>query len=466
MKKMISIILSLTLIFLCCACSTGGTISSREADKSDQLTYYCSEQYWDDMVDIIKRYNRWCNTHSTEDMKIRLVEFEDDNTMSERLNIEVMSGGGPDLFSNYMDLPLEKLMQNDAFLDLNELIQNDTADDRISLDDYNRTIMDAGVRDGKRYCIPVFYQVDILVGEKQVFEKYHMPAEQGFHLTFDNMDEVFSDYLADPDGTYFMSDELWNGGANADTIILKLINSRVDYENKSVSFDDDFKDKLALLMQLKEHSASSLFEETNDPESFAVKPFLFSYFETYSNPIRMEWMQSHVDDETTKNNTSEPVLYSCFEKDGDAYSAGIVNAVFVNANTKKDDKVLAFLKYLLGEHLQNLYAGTNEEYWYGGGADCLPVLNAAYENMVRDAYNINDDEGSPVDRKEELSPATQALLTHIENINTVSLYADLYYSYYDRNVVFPIMQELYDGKVDIDQCIDNLSSATKIYIEE
>lgn len=466
MKKIISLLMVLTITLLCCACSVdSGKSTIDEANSSEQLTYYYSEQYADNMVEVIQRYNRWCNTHSTEDMKINLIEFEDYNTMSERLNIEVMSGGGPDLFSNYMNLPYEKLMQNGAFLDLNGLIENDTAADRINLEDYNQIIMDAGVDDGKRYFIPTFYRVYTLVGEKNVFAKFQMPTQQGYHLTFDNMEEVFSDYLQNPDGYYFMSDELWGSGINSDTVILKLINSQVDFENKSFLFDEDFKAKLELLMKLKEHSTSSLFEDTDDTDSYMIKPLLFSSYDTHSNPIPMERMRTILDDGSIAADDTS-ILYSCFEKDENTYSAGIEYALFVNANTKKDDKVLAFLKYLLGKHLQNLFAGTEEEYWAGWGADCLPVLNTAFENVIRDAYNAIDDEGSIVGKKEELSPSTQALLTNIEKINSVSLYSNLHYSYYDRNVVFPILQDFYDGKIDIDKCADNLTTATKIYIEE
>ena len=461
MKRLLCLFLTLVMTVLCCAC---GEVENTSAD-SEQLTYYYTEQFMDQMVEIIKRYNRWCNSHSTEDMKIKLIEFEDYETMSERLNIEVMSGSGPDLFSNYMNLPFEKLIENGAFRDLNELIESDTSKDKINLDNYNQTIMNAGVYDGKRYYIPAFYRVDILVGYEQVFDNYHMPTQQGYHLTFENMEDVFSDYLQNPGEYYFMSDELWSGDANAVSVILKLINSRVDFENKSTSFDDDFKEKLTFLMKLKEHSSTSLFEETGDPDFREVKPFLFSYFDTYSNPIWMERTRGTTEDDPD-NSTDRKVLYSCFEKDDSTYSAGIDYAIFVNANTKKDDKILAFLKYLLGEHLQNLYAGTQEEYWYGGGADCLPVLNSAFDGCVRDSYNVHDDEGNIIGKKEKLDPTTQALLSHVENINSVNLNSDLYYDYYTNNVVLPILQDYFDGKISIDKFADNLTTATKIYIEE
>ena len=55
----------------CCSC---GEVENTSAD-SEQLTYYYTEQYMDQMVEIIKRYNRWCSSHSTEDMKIKLIEW-------------------------------------------------------------------------------------------------------------------------------------------------------------------------------------------------------------------------------------------------------------------------------------------------------------------------------------------------------------------------------------------------------
>ena len=149
MKRLLCLFLTLVMTLTCCSC---GEVENTSAD-SEQLTYYYTEQYMDQMVEIIKRYNRWCSSHSTEDMKIKLIEFEDYETMSERLNIEVMSGSGPDLFSKYMNLPFEKLIENGAFRDLNGPIENDTSEDKINLDDYNQTIMDAGVYDGKRYFI-------------------------------------------------------------------------------------------------------------------------------------------------------------------------------------------------------------------------------------------------------------------------------------------------------------------------
>lgn len=458
MKRTICIFLSLLLLILCCSCS------SVDEDGGEQLTYWYAAGYGDDMVEIIKRYNRWCSSHSSDDMKIKLVEFEDYNTMIQRMNIEVMSGGGPDLFSNYMDLPFEKLIQNNAFLDLNDLIENDTATDKIDLSEYNEAVMDAGVYHGKRYAIPAFYSIRSLTGWEALFKQYKMPTEQGFHLTFKNMDEVLSAYLNDPGDVRFMSGLTDSSGVSADTLILMLIDSRVDFKERSIAFDDEFKEQLELLLKLREHSDSADAELPVAFDDGVEKTYLFDT-SAYSNPMWMERTASNSARESDEN-TGKPILYSCFEKDADTYSAGVVEAVYVNANTAKSEKVLPFLKYLLGEHFQNLVTGTYEEYWSGGGADCLPVLNSAFENCVRDAHKITDLYGEKIGVKDELSEMTMALLTHIEKLNSVSMYFDVNGSYYNRNVVTPILQDYRDGKINIDKLIGGLTTATKIYLEE
>lgn len=462
-KKILSLFLPVCLLL----CSCGGLGDT--ADTADgQLTYYYTEEYKDDMVEKIERYNRWCINHSTEDMKIKLIKFDNYETMSQRLNIEVMAGGGPDLYSNYMDLPFEQLMKNDSFCDLNELIENDTSSDKLDLSRYNKTVMDAGVYNGKRYFIPAFYRVHTLVGEKELLEKFDLPTEQGFHLTFDNMDKVFANYLESPGDIRFLNGDERNGALNADAVMLRLVNSQVNFEKKTVGFDnEDFKSKLETLGQLRELSDVSDSEAEKVAE--ADSKYLFDPHNSYSNPIWLEIMMTLSDEFGGEYKVNDPVLYSCFEKDEDTYSAGIVDAVFVKKGCKKGGKALAFIKYLLGEHIQNLYTGTSEEYSYGGDVDYLPVLDSAFDNIVKDAGNILERFEMYIDssgKKGGLHPITQALIDHIKKINSVELYFDLYKSSYDRNVAVPVLQDFWDGIIDAKKCADRLSSATKIYIGE
>lgn len=473
MKRIICMLLVLTTAVLGCACSAKNDESAAtNADKSDRLTYYYTDLYWDDMVETIKRYNRWCADYSTEDMMINLVKFDDYDTMSERLNIEVMSGDGPDLFSNFMDLPFEKLMQNGAFYDLNKLIGNDSADDKLDLRDFNETVLDAGLVDGKRYFIPTFYHIDTIIGEKSVLEKFNMPTEQGFHITFENMEEVLDNYLEDPDGYNFLpkEDEAWGSGTDADTLIIKLINASVNFDTKETEFDGEFQEKLAVLMRLRELSNENFFSVGDDGE-YTFSLTLFNDFLTSSNITWMERCYEESSDDIDGDGgnfyerISEPVLYTSFDKDDGTYAAGISLALFLNANTKKADKALGFIKYLLGEHLQELYSGA-EEFSLYEGYDVLPVRTSAFKKGVETAYLITDDYRTVTGTKESLSPQTEALLNIAGKINSVSLYADLYYSYYDKNVVYPVLEDFLSGKTDMGKFVENLTAATKIYLDE
>lgn len=464
MKRTICVLLSLLTAALCCACGGQGG-AGNEADE--QLTYYYTEEYKDDMVEKIERYNRWCTSHSTEDMKIKLIAFDNYETMSQRLNIEVMAGGGPDLYSNYMDLPFEQLMKNDAFCDINELIENDTSDNKLDLSAYNQTIMDAGLYNGKRYFIPAFYRVHTLVGERELLQKYHLPTEQGFHLTFDNMDEVFAEYLENPGDVRFLSGDDRNGALNADTIMLRLVNSEVDLERRTVGFEGDFQQKLELLEQLRERSDVARSEA--DKVAEAGSKYLFDPRFSISNPINMELMMRIPGDVGYEGKADDPVLYSCFEKDENTYSAGIVDAVFVKAGTQKGDKALAFIKYLLSSRAQNLYTGNSEEASFFNEIDYLPVLNKAFDNCVKDAERTLERFGMFLDGDEAergLSPITQALVEHIQKINSVELYFDLYRSNYDRNVAVPVLEDYWGKLINAKKCADRLSSATKIFMGE
>ncbi len=474
MKKYLCLLLSVIMAALCVACRNSSEKNSAdETADNGQLTYYYTDSYPDDMVEKIERYNRWCSSHSTQDMKIKLIKFENYQTMSQRLNIEVMSGGGPDLFSNYMDLPFEKLMQNGTFYDLNELIENDTSKDKLDLDAYNKTVMDSGLYDGKRYFIPAFYRVHTLIGDKNVFEKFNMPAEQGYHLNFDNMDTVFSEFVKNSRGTGFMSESEEDKGINPDTAFLQLVNSQIDFENKSVNFDEGFRNKLEFLKKLRNSSDDSLSLSTDNPAAKA-KSFLFNPYLSCSNPIMIEVAIKYSAYKEVPDDIKEPVLYSCFENDEDTYSANIVDAIFVKANIDKGDKALAFIKYLLSERVQNLYVGTNEEFSLNEISDCLPVLNSALEHCFTDAQinmskkgNIDEKNDDDAEKKQaELSPLSKALVEYIKKINSVVLYSNLKDSNYNRNVAMPILQDYLDGKTNVNKCVDNLSSATKIYILE
>lgn len=69
-------------------------------------------------------------------------------------------------------LPFEKLIDNGSFADIDELAELYKSD--IDFDDYNSTIMDCGIYNGKRYIIPIAYCPNILITTQEILDKYNL----------------------------------------------------------------------------------------------------------------------------------------------------------------------------------------------------------------------------------------------------------------------------------------------------
>ena len=108
MKNKIAIILTLQFIITVFAFSGCG--ESTASSNSSKLTYCAYNE--DAICDIIKRYNKYCTKHYDESYQIEIVEFESQEEMNIKISTEVMSGGGPDIFSLSQKLPFEKMAAN------------------------------------------------------------------------------------------------------------------------------------------------------------------------------------------------------------------------------------------------------------------------------------------------------------------------------------------------------------------
>ena len=168
MKNKIAIILTLQIIITVFAFSGCG--ESTASSNSSKLTY-CA-YYEDAICDIIKRYNKYCTKHYDESYQIEIVEFDSEDTMLTKISTEIMAGKGPDIISLNQKLPFEKLIDNGSFADIDELAELYKSD--IDFDDYNSTIMDCGIYNGKRYIIPITYCPNILITTQEILDKYNL----------------------------------------------------------------------------------------------------------------------------------------------------------------------------------------------------------------------------------------------------------------------------------------------------
>lgn len=150
MKNKIAIIL--TLQFIITVFVFSGCGESTASSNSSKLTY-CA--YNEDVIcDIIERYNKYCTKHYDESYQIEIVEYDSLEEMYTIMATEIMSGDGPDIISLDQPLPFEKLIENHAFADVDELIN--TYGSNIDFNDYNTKVMESGIVNRKRYFVPFF----------------------------------------------------------------------------------------------------------------------------------------------------------------------------------------------------------------------------------------------------------------------------------------------------------------------
>ena len=115
--------------------------------------------------------------HQNVDVQIELLSDEADerDIQLKRIRSEILAGDGPDLFiqpggQTYVNLdPLfsdvELAMRNEAFYDISAFYD---ADDTLGKEQLNQTIMEAGVLDGARYVLPLYYDIPVVLMNSEV----------------------------------------------------------------------------------------------------------------------------------------------------------------------------------------------------------------------------------------------------------------------------------------------------------
>lgn len=172
MKKIISAFLILQLVFV--SFTFSGCHKNTTLNDSRCLKYYT---YCEDSIcDLINKYNKYCTVNYNDTYKIEIIKFDSEEEMKLKMSTEIMAGEGPDIFSLSQKLPFEKLTDSKTIADVNELISEFSYD--IGIDNCDSKIMDAGVIDGKRYFIPLFYSPDVFITTEETLNKYNLTSSE------------------------------------------------------------------------------------------------------------------------------------------------------------------------------------------------------------------------------------------------------------------------------------------------
>ena len=442
MKKIISAFLILQLVFVLFTFS--GCHKNSTLNDSRCLKYYT---YCEDSIcDLINKYNKYCTVNYNDTYKIEIIKFDSEEEMKLKMSTEIMAGEGPDIFSLSQKLPFEKLTDSKTIADVNELISEFSYD--IGIDNCDSKIMDAGVIDGKRYFIPLFYSPDVFITTEETLNKYNLTSSE---FSF----KALSEKLSKNKKEY----SLFGSADDNIAFFYSFLDQYIDFNSGNTEFNSDkFSEDLDSIYSLIKNDTTDenvnyfLYENINNGASILYKemPAFSIIVKTYS---------------CLKYLGSTPVFVNNYNMDDDSISASIDVGIAVNDNCKNKEKLLPFIKYCLSCDVQK---NMSEECMY------LPVNSDAMEKCIDSIDEVIDFEDIIVSDKEKAivetaqSAAIRDYKYIINNITKCNLYGFNYLSdtYFNSSVISDIVDKYLNGDISNEKFIRQLTAATEIYLKE
>lgn len=444
MKKVFSN--SIILVILCAMLLSFTSCDEYKIKSNEKLKYYTSNAE-DDFSSLIKQYNKICLEKYDESYQIEIIEFENNDDMCTKMSTEIMAGEGPDIISLNQNLPFEKLIENEAFLDINSLINNDETKDKIELDEYNSFIMNVGVYDGKRYIVPLSYGMDVLVSTQERLKQFNVSGNNGETLTYSNVSVKFSPFFNSTTNYSFVSNDsdtgLWFD--HPMQLFSRFINSYIDFDNKSTFFtDDEFKDNLDIMREMvistREDNSNALFDDLYINRSLPLITGKYAYYKSIGET---------------------PVVFRGLVKSDDIYSAFLEIGFAINNNTKLQEQAYAFIKYALSDDCQMRICGAKGNSL--SASISFPLNNKAYEQLKYTASRVTDDDDRIIGIDNDFISTYMKIADYV---NQCTLYRDASHSYYNSSVIGDIVDKYLSGDISKEKFIRQLTAATEIYLTE
>lgn len=456
MKNKIAIILTLQFIITVFAFSGCG--ESTASSNSSKLTY-CA-YYEDAICDIIKRYNKYCTKHYDESYQIEIVKFESQEEMNIKISTEVMSGDGPDIISLDQPLPFEKLIENHAFADVDELIN--TYGSNIDFNDYNTKVMESGIVNRKRYFVPFFYCPNIFISTQEKLKEYDL-----------NFSDFSYKELSKQLSQEKVSCSLFGNESDNYSLLYSFIDSYVNFDNKTTNFDTnsfleniDYIKKLINNDNTNENVYYNLYNSENNGCILSTPKLLFG---GTIGGVKTAYYNIFLQNKT-------PAILPNFSYDN-KITAYVECGIAINQNSDKKDKALRFIEYCLSEDVQEYWCGSRSDKGFSGTNEIsLPVNNKAFDYAVEvetgEEWDYNED-GEFDEEEKEFSENVDSIfwkdyLGIIDDISGCTLYnyKNLKNTYYNSTVIGDIVDKYLSGDISKEKFIRQLSAATEFYLTE
>lgn len=456
MKNKIAIILTLQFIITVFAFSGCG--ESTASSNSSKLTYCAYNE--DAICDIIKRYNKYCTKHYDESYQIEIVEYDSLEEMYTIMATEFMSGDGPDIISLDQPLPFEKLIENHAFADVDELIN--TYGSNIDFNDYNTKVMESGIVNRKRYFVPFFYCPNIFISTQEKLKEYDL-----------NFSDFSYKELSRQLSQEKVSCSLFGNESDNYSLLYSFIDSYVNFDNKTTNFDTnsfleniDYIKKLINNDNTNENVYYDLYNSENNGCILSTPRLLFG---GTIGGVKTAYYNIFLQNKT-------PAILPNFSYEN-KITAYVECGIAINQNSDKKDKALRFIEYCLSEDVQEYWCGSRSDKGFSGTNEIsLPVNNKAFDYAVEvetaEEWDYNED-GEFDEEEKEFSENVDSIfwkdyLGIIDDISGCTLYnyKNLKTTYYNSTVIGDIVDKYLKGDFSKDRFIRQLTAATEIYLTE
>lgn len=437
---------SIILLILCAVLLFFTSCNESKTESDNSLKYY-TYNLEDDFITLIRQYNKMCAEKYDESYQIEIIEFKNKDDMCTKMSTEIMAGNGPDIISLDQKLPFEKLIENEAFLDINNLIDKDESKDKINMDEYNSVIMNVGMYGDKRYIIPLTYGIDVLVSTQERLGQFKISKNNGEILTYSNISVDFSPFFSSETNYNFVSNDsdtdLWFD--HPMQLFGRFINDYVDLKNKATSFSsDEFNSNLDIMSEIvkisKENTSEALFDDLYINRSLPLITGKYGYYKSIGET---------------------PIILRGLVKSDDVYSAFAEIGFAINKNTKFREQAYEFIKYVLSDDCQLKICGAKGNSLLSDIS--FPVNKKAYEQLKYKAGRVTDDNDKIVGIDNDF---INTYMEINEKINRCTLYRDVSHSYYNSSVIGDIVDKYLKGDISKDKFIRQLSAATEIYLTE
>lgn len=333
MKRLLCILLAISVLTLT-SCSKSD--KNKENENSKHILKLYSMEYDKQLQSAVTLFNS-----SSKDVTIEVTTFKNLEEYMNKINTETLSGEGPDIFAGLSFFKsLRKAISSGVFCDLNELIEKDKD---FKLSEYNTSILDCGVIDGKRYILPMDYFCDGFYTTKELLAKNNMSIDDN-GWTWKEFAQIAKDFAQrnKGKGKYLVG---YNFGFNS--ILRSCGISFIDYDNKKCSYNSpefiellqNYKDIYPAIFtndMLRQKKISSPHELLNQESVLLINNFVHPYVAYINNSIFKGALNSEMQ-----------MLSLPTYKSGSAVTARLSSFAAINSKCKYKQQAFDFIKYTL-----------------------------------------------------------------------------------------------------------------------